>query len=173
MTNERKKIVICLGPACSGKTTWSLNYIKENPDFFRISFDDVRNMGFGCMKSDKIDDRFMNVFTNHIINASFFYKKIVVDGFLLDIQHLSVILKQTQAYEIQLKLFDVKVADAINRNKLRKEKGGHYLENTELLRYNKFYKQFVTSDDFVDFIKSTDVEVTMDDFCDVNLYFVT
>lgn len=171
--SERKKLILCLGPVCSGKTTWSLNYIKENPDFFRISFDEFRAMGFGSMKSDKVDDRFMHVLNNSIINASFFYKKIVIDGFLLDIDQLSVLLTQTQAYDIQLKLFDVKTSDAINRNKLRKEKGGHYLENTELLRYNKFYKEFVTSDDFIHFIKSCNIEVTMDDFCDVNLYFVT
>lgn len=39
-----KKIIICKGLPASGKSTWSKEYVKENPNVIRVNRDEIRDM---------------------------------------------------------------------------------------------------------------------------------
>lgn len=39
-----KKLIICKGLPASGKTTWSKQYVLDNPTYVRVNRDDIRYM---------------------------------------------------------------------------------------------------------------------------------
>ncbi len=47
--NKKKyvKIIITRGIPGSGKTTWAKNFVKNNPNYIRISRDDLRSILIG------------------------------------------------------------------------------------------------------------------------------
>lgn len=42
-----KQLIINVGPSGCGKTTWTIEFLKTHPDFFRINRDDIRRTLFG------------------------------------------------------------------------------------------------------------------------------
>jgi predicted kinase len=41
---ENLKVILTVGLPASGKSTWSTNFVKENPLYCRVSRDDFRYM---------------------------------------------------------------------------------------------------------------------------------
>lgn len=46
----KQQVIINIGVSGSGKTTWSTNFIKKNPKYFRINRDDIRKMLVGTLE---------------------------------------------------------------------------------------------------------------------------
>lgn len=168
----KAKIILCLGPSCSGKTTWSKSFIKENSEYLRFSFDEFRLMCFGSLKGNVIDKPFMCVVNNHITQVAMLFKHVVIDGYPLDTNAMGAIMHA--AFDVEVKLFDVTNIDSLTRNRNRKQEGGHYLESNELVRYNKLYKEFIKSDAFKILVYDKQgITVSATDFVNVNLELIT
>lgn len=38
------KVIVLVGPSCSGKSSWSAEFLNKNPDYMRVNRDDIRRM---------------------------------------------------------------------------------------------------------------------------------
>lgn len=125
-SNMNKKIIVTLGLPASGKSTWSKQYIKDNPDFKRINNDDLRNM-MDNGKYSKENEKFLGLVRNNMISLA------IQEGFnvILDNTNLNpYILKSLRAKyssvaDIEIKDFtDVSLEECIKRDSLRDDKVG-------------------------------------------------
>jgi hypothetical protein len=165
------KNIICIGPICSGKTTWSLDFVRNNDDYIRFSLDEFRMMTNGSISSDKIDDRFMAIMYNFIININFHKKGLIIDNLPLNIDWFNVVLNGSSK-DVQIKLFDVELRESILRNHKRKREGGHFLLPTVISEYMEKYRNFLDSNEFKKFTINKRVEVIIDDFVNINKQFI-
>src|SRR5690242_1221587 len=108
------KNIICIGPICSGKTTWSLDFVRNNEDYIRFSLDEFRMMTNGSISSERIDERFMAIMYNFVINLNFHHKGLVVDNLPLNIDWFKMILGGSSK-NLEIKLFDVDLRESILR----------------------------------------------------------
>lgn len=92
----KKSIVyILIGPPCSGKSTWSRKFLKENSNYIRINRDELRKMFKGRFILDKDLEKFINKITKNIIlEASNNNKDIIIDN------------TNCKAYTIESLIFD-------------------------------------------------------------------
>lgn len=116
-------------PGC-GKSTWSYNYIKNNPNTKRINRDDLRKM-LDDNKSTEGNENFIKLVKLELIRMSLEHDRhIILDDthcyneYLVSlIKNIRIIAKDlSKNIEIDLVDFDVSIKTAIKRNKKRKEK---------------------------------------------------
>lgn len=154
---KKMDIILCLGPCCSGKTTYSLEYIKDNPDTVRFSLDEFKLMCFGNLKNDRLDDKILGTIYNMIINLQTHGKNLIVDNFPLDMNYVRLV--SSVASSIVVKIFDISYQEALIRNSVRRKLGGHYVKPTEMLKYSEMFDKFTASSDFVQFTLKSNVSV--------------
>lgn len=159
------KLIICLGPSCSGKTTWSREYVKNNPKFSRFSIDEFKEMSSET-GTNIISAEFLEC-VSKIIHSMLFMGDVIIDGYPLNIRSLFTIIKEK--IEVEIRLFDVKFLEAVKRNQSRKKNGGHWLTAAELKRFHEFYREFITSKKFFIISKIKTVSVIVQDFQDANM----
>lgn len=155
--NKQMDIILCLGPCCSGKTTYSLEYIKDNPDTIRFSLDEFKLMCFGNLYNDRLDDKILSTIYNLIINLQTHGKNLIVDNFPLDMNYIRLVT--SVASTVIIKIFDISYQEAVIRNSVRKKLGGHYVKPTEIARYSEMFDKFTANDDFVQFTLKSSVSV--------------
>lgn len=118
------KLIICVGISGSGKSTWSTNYIRENPNTLRINRDDIRKTLVGSLDGyyqrkdlNRIECHINGLeedFFNSIIGLD---KSIIIDNTNLKQSYLNrwIQLSQNTNYHIEYKLFDISLEKAIER----------------------------------------------------------
>lgn len=163
-----KNFVICLGPVCSGKTTWSLEYLKENPKTIRFSTDEFLHMCTGSGKASPIIWQAIPSIVGNLLMR----ESVIVDGFPLDINLFRTLLNYrfTSQTKTQIKLFDVKFNEAVRRNLIRRKKTGRHVDVMEMKKYMFSYKEFINSEDFNSITDK--IEVICDDFSEANLSLI-
>jgi predicted kinase len=164
------KIIVCLGPSCSGKTTWSLEKIKNDPTFIRFSIDEFRLMTVGSLNFSKLDDKFMQIMYNFITNLTMQGRNLVIDNIPLSAQWLSMLSASCQ--DVELRLFDVSIKEALIRNKKKKQEGNPTISPVELMRYHRLYTEFLKSDAFYNHKRKESFTIICDDFIDINKQFI-
>jgi len=165
------KNIICIGPSCSGKTTWSLNFVKENEDYIRFSLDEFRIMTTGSLKSDRLDDKYVQIMYNFLINLNFHHKELIIDNLPLNMDWFNMVIGCSNK-DIEIKLFDVELRESILRNHKRKREGGHFLLPSEITDYMEKYKNFLECKEFKKLLKNTRVTIVIEDFVNVNKQFI-
>lgn len=145
------KLILCLGPVCSGKTTWSKRYIDEYPDAFRFCYDEFLYM---C-KGNGINDR--QIIDTSIVTIFSLLMKgdIVVDGFPLDFENIEHLIKFSK--DSSIRVFDIGFAESVVRSTNRKENNGRFVRVEEMRKYYKEYKEFVKSENFSKLYMMTDI----------------
>ena len=151
----QNKLIICCGISGSGKSSWSTQYIKENPNTLRINRDSIRLTLVGSL-----DGYYQRKDLNkieHIVNTteedliySFAGEKydIIIDNTNLKQSYINRFLKHyiiERDYTVQFKLFDVSLEDAKERVKFRDNNHtntyGDYIDK-QYLQYKEI-KQFL------------------------------
>lgn len=140
-------MIICLGPCCSGKTTYSLKYVREHPDTYRVSIDEMRYMCTGGLEGSDIDDKLLTLIYNLILNMQNQGKNIIIDGFPLNVIYLKLVIGAV--VDVNIIQFEIDLQQAIIRNSVRRRLGGHYVKPTEMERFNKEVEKFYKSQDFI------------------------
>lgn len=163
------KLIICLGPSCSGKSTWSKNYVKEYPEYYRFSIDEFKEMNSSGEGKQVINAEFLYCVSD-VITAMLKYSNVIVDGYPLNIRSLMVISKAS--IETEIRLFDVKFSEAVKRNQIRKKLGGHYLSIIELKKFHKTYEEFIISEKFKKMTAFPRFKVIIEDFQEINIAFL-
>lgn len=165
----KKQLIICLGPICSGKTTWSLEALKLEPNtYFRFCYDEFLQMIRGKIESDMESAYAATTICSNLLMR----RSVIVDGFPLFGTVINRLLNYKYAYnaEATIRLFDVKIDEAIKRNVQRSKKTGILFSVEQMRGYEEIYNEFITSDEFNNLKSSCDVIV--DDFVSSNLNLI-
>lgn len=165
----QRKLTICLGPVCSGKTTWSKTFIRSNEEStYRFCFDEYLYM---CTGSGAYD-RNLLCSVPSLIGNLLMRSNVIVDGFPLDYDLLRTMMnyKFTANSSVLFKLFDIKFDESVKRSLKRAKLTGRSVNVKEMRDYMVNYKEFISSDNFRKLTDSS--EVVCDDFIDANMSFI-
>lgn len=129
MTNILNIKILTGIPGC-GKSTWSYNYIENNPNTKRINRDDLRKM-LDDNKSTDGNENFIKLVKLELIRMSLEHDRhIVLDDTHCHNEYLISLIESIRTMakdldkniEIDLVDFNISMKTAIKRNKKRKEK---------------------------------------------------
>lgn len=131
----KNEIIICVGISGSGKSSWSTQFIKDNPNYLRINRDDIRKTLVGNLDGyyQRSDLGNIEELVNQI-EESLFYKlfnhghyNVIFDNTNLKVSYINRWLKIFERYELltnditnfKFKLFDISLEEARDRVGLR------------------------------------------------------
>lgn len=118
--------IICIGVPASGKSTWSKEYLRKNPNYVRINRDDFRFMlRDQPVTEPKIEDLITALFHQaidaalekklNVIIDNTNIKRRYIDGFIAYVEHRA---------NIKFMVFDISLDKAIERDKNREKSVG-------------------------------------------------
>lgn len=132
-------MIITVGLPGSGKTTWAMEYIKQNPKTINVNRDDIRFMLYGVYYGDPIDENQVTKVQHSIINGAFKKNEdvIVSDTNLNRSTVRSLIgVAEKWAAGVEFKYFtDVTTAKCILRDSVRSRKVGTEVISDMAKRY--------------------------------------
>ncbi len=131
--NEMKTILILRGIPASGKSTFAKNLVKENPGVYkRINRDELREMFDGYHLS-RGNERFVKKIRDLLITEALIDgKHVIVDDTNLSEKNINRITQLANEHrkktghevKVEIKEFDIKLEEAIERDKKRKRPVG-------------------------------------------------
>ena len=117
-------MVAIMGSSGSGKSTFSISFLKNTSEFIRCNRDDIRRVLIGDL-IDYYKRRDLNGFEKLVSTIMYFIidtaiskgKSLIIDNTNLKIKDLNNLLKQfdNSDYNINFKLFDCDLLEAKNR----------------------------------------------------------
>lgn len=118
------KVYILQGLPASGKTTWAVDFIKNNPNTVRVNKDELRATLFANQWAREKEDFVLEIRDFIIINALTSFKDVVVDDTNLKEKHINRISKIAKEYgsEVEILFFDTPLEECIKRNEGREAK---------------------------------------------------
>lgn len=76
----KKQLIILIGAPCSGKSTWSKDYVNKNPNTLRFNRDEIRLMLKGKLKLEDTEEKVVTqMITEGIDNAFLENKSVIID----------------------------------------------------------------------------------------------
>jgi predicted kinase len=120
------KVIITVGLPASGKSTWAKDWCIKNPQWVRVSRDDLRNMR-GKYWLPKDEDLITDWEKTAIMMALSRGKNVIVDATNLnpkyrkELIHMIKDLEEHEPIQIEEKLFDVSPEECIKRDAKRGE----------------------------------------------------
>lgn len=120
------KVKILIGVPASGKSTWSTNFVKSNPNWVRINRDDFRFMLKDMPVCEpKIESLINNLQDNAILSALGSGLNVIIDNTNLKQSYINHFIDLTNHLAtIEFQIFDISLGKAIERDKLRTKKVG-------------------------------------------------
>jgi len=120
------EIILYVGPPATGKSTDAKKFIKENPNYVRVSRDDFRYMlkdqGF-C--EPKIEWLITELVNTTILNALKNSLNVIVDNTNVKLKTINEFISLFQEYaNISFKVFDIPIEICLERDKLREKSVG-------------------------------------------------
>ena len=139
------KVLILIGVPASGKSTWSLDFVRKNPDWVRVSRDDFRFMLKGQPVCDPKIEFLINTLQDTVILDSLEKGlNVVIDNTNLKKKYIEHFAKLVQPYaSVEFQVFDISLNEALERDESREKKVGKEV----LERMFKQYENLVDSFD--------------------------
>lgn len=113
------KIIVNIGISGSGKTTWSTNFIKENPSYLRVNRDDIRKQITGSdnlLLSKELEKLVSKIQDETIRTILLEGNNVILDNTHLQKKYLDeILLKYNHLADIEFKIFDIDRNEAIKR----------------------------------------------------------
>lgn len=117
-----QEIIVTVGLPASGKTTWALEYIKDNPNTVRVNKDSIRAMVFNGQYSKEWEDFVCDIRDNIIYHALSKGYNVVVDDTNFEEKHLRRIRAISDYHDVALAINDftgVSKEECLERNRNR------------------------------------------------------
>jgi len=152
------KMIICLGPICSGKTTWSYKFIEKNYDWYRFSMDEFKIMTCGHLTKEDLVYKMMNTALENMIYNLMPDNNIIIDGYFLNIEKLNRI--QKYASEVQIIKFKTSLTTCLCRNLKRSTDRKFKISQSEVVRFYKESNKFFESKEFEKFINNEKINIS-------------
>ena len=149
---ENKKLIICVGISGAGKSTYTLQKIKEDNSYVRINRDSIRLSLFGSLdgyyqrRDLKVCEDMVTDMENCIFElCSFANRNIIIDNTNLKISYIERWLELAKEfnYEVEYKFFDIPLPTARLRVLDREFGQGEWEGDLEKSNYAEYlFKQF-------------------------------
>lgn len=141
-----KKIKVLVGLPGSGKSTWALDWVQNNPDWIRVNRDDFRFMLKGLPFLDsKAETAITKMMTDAIETAILAGYNVIVDNTHCRLKYINELVKRFgEMATIEFQYFDVSAEECIRRDSLRKRRVGEEVirkmerDLAELLKHFNF-----------------------------------
>lgn len=115
---ETTELILCVSPPCGGKSTWSKEFTKNNPDYIRICRDDMRLMFNQKQMLDWIgEDILTEMIDEMVFTALTRGKSVILDQTNCKLKYL--MKWDTLEYPVKIKLFDESLDVLLERNSKR------------------------------------------------------
>ena len=140
----KNKIIFLKGLPASGKSTYSKQFCKENPEYIRLNKDDIREFFGNPPFSSSFEKSVLNVQKTLGETAVKLGKSLIIDDTNFAEKHYMYwsSLARENNMEFEVKFFNVPLLECIERDKNRKTSVGEqvirnmynkYLKNEELI----------------------------------------
>ena len=166
------KLIVLQGCPCSGKSTWSKEYIKNNENTIRVCRDDIRlELNNGKYSMD--NEREVSIYEKERIIAGIHSNlDVIIDATNLNpktIKQWNDLANDLEC-DIEFKKFYIPFSEAMVRSKKRKEEGGLYISKKVMLGFYKKYFPNELSDEFTDkrIIKEPELNLPNCVICDLD-----
>ena len=166
------KLIVLQGCPCSGKSTWSKEYIKNNENTIRVCRDDIRlELNNGKYSMD--NEREVSIYEKERIIAGIHSNlDVIIDATNLNpktIKQWNDLANDLEC-DIEFKKFYIPFSEAMVRSKKRKEEGGLYISKKVMLGFYKRYFPNELSDEFTDkrIIKEPELKLPNCVICDLD-----
>lgn len=135
---KNNKIIITIGVPASGKSTWSKDYVRNNPSWIRVSRDDFRQMlKTAQMCEPKIEDLVTTLVNKTIEQSLAKNLNVIIDNTNVNIKYINGFVdKFKYSADIDFRVFDISLKKAIERDNNREMKVGEDV-------INRMYKQYI------------------------------
>jgi predicted kinase len=139
-----KTVIICVGISGSGKSTWTTNFIKENPSYLRINRDDIRKTLVGNLDDyyqipdlKNIEKQINNLEEDIFNSLNWFDYNIIIDNTNLKQSYINrwIDYSQNTNYSIKFKLFDISLEEA-KRRVLDRDFNTIYVKDEDISAYH-------------------------------------
>ena len=126
MKRDNPQVLILVGIPASGKSTWSKEHIRRNPDWVRVNRDDYRLMLKDAQMCDpKIESMISELVTFAIRKSLAIKRKVIVDATNLGAKYINEYVNEfTHEADIDFRIFDISLSKAIQRDNARFAKVG-------------------------------------------------
>jgi len=120
-----KKLQVLIGLPCSGKSTYAMDFLKKEENWFRISRDDIRMTMFGTEHNPLIEGLVTKLQTTLMLKALKADMNVIVDNcnirasYRQDLFNIASLVGDVLYEE---KIFDTSLQECIKRNKERARK---------------------------------------------------
>ena len=123
MNSTKRKLIICRGIPASGKTTWALEWLAQDPTKrARVNRDDIRWMVFNSGHGDNVDESIVTRIHNAALQQLMYEgRDIVVDNTNLYKSNVSYLKKvaREKGYVVEFRDFIVTYEEALQRDRGR------------------------------------------------------
>jgi predicted kinase len=138
------KVLILIGVPASGKSTWSLDFVRKNPDWVRVSRDDFRFMLKGQPVCDPKIEFLINTLQDTVILDSLAKGlNVVIDNTNLKKKYIEHFAKLVQPYaSVEFQVFDISLDEALERDESREKKVGKEVLERMFNQYENLVDSF-------------------------------
>jgi predicted kinase len=146
MKKENLKILILIGIPASGKSTWSKEFIRNNPSWVRINRDEYRYMLKDSQMCEPKVETLISELVNSAIDKSLSKKlNVIVDATNVRLKYIKEFIERYKyRADIDYRVFDISLDKAIERDKNRQMKVGEDV----IIKMYQNYKILIDSFDF-------------------------
>jgi len=137
--STKRKLIICRGIPASGKTTWAVEWLSQDPLYrARVNRDDIRWMVFNSGHGDNVDEsivtRIHNAALQQLMHEG---RDIVVDNTNLYKSNVSYLKKvaRENGYVVEFRDFIVTYEEALKRDRARPRPVGDDIVYSFFQRY--------------------------------------
>jgi len=148
------KIIILIGVAGSGKSTWAFEYVNNNPDTVIVSRDSMRKTLFGyddknlkdyylteITQTENVISEFIDLMVRKAIKLG---KDVIVDNTNLQMSYISHY--KNFGVPLQLRFFDVDINDCLERDKNRIKSVGEDIVRKQYRHFSQLKKSHIVND---------------------------
>jgi predicted kinase len=123
---KEKKIKVLVGLPGSGKSTWALSWVQNNPDWIRVNRDDFRFMLKGLPFLDsKAETAITKMVTDSVETALLSGYNVVLDNTHCRLKYINELVKRFgEMATVEFQYFDVSTDECIRRDSLRERQVG-------------------------------------------------
>lgn len=159
---KNKKIIIYIGIPASGKSTVAKAYIRDNPNYVRVSRDDFRLMFKNAQTCEpKVEDMITDMVNLSIHKALLRNLNVIIDATNLKVKYINQFIDEFKySADIDYRVFDISLDKALERDHNREMKVGDEV----IKRMFKDYKNLLDSFDFQPVTKLRDRPIVKPDF---------
>jgi predicted kinase len=160
--DKNKKIIIYIGIPASGKSTVAKAYIRDNPNYVRVSRDDFRLMFKNAqMCEPKVEDMITDMVNISIHKALLRNLNVIIDATNVKEKYIRQFIDEFKySADIDYRVFDISLDKALERDRNREMKVG----DDVIKRMFKDYKNLLDSFDFQPVTKLRERPIVKPDF---------